>query len=74
MPRSKSNKRQYHISKPDVDNLAKAVLDACTDAGVWHDDSQIIQLSITKTYEPITGARLTIECPKAEKSETNTKE
>ena len=32
----------------DVDNLAKAPLDALTHAGVWQDDGQIVDLRITK--------------------------
>mgnify|MGYP003327377193 FL=1 len=30
----------------DLDNLFKAVLDACTHAGVWADDSNIVDLRI----------------------------
>lgn len=30
----------------DLDNLLKAALDACTHAGVWADDSNIIDLRI----------------------------
>ena len=32
--------------KPDADNIAKAVLDACSDAGVWVDDARIWSLSV----------------------------
>lgn len=30
----------------DLDNLLKAVLDGCTHAGVWEDDSNIVDLQI----------------------------
>jgi crossover junction endodeoxyribonuclease RusA len=30
----------------DLDNLLKAVLDGCTHAGVWQDDSNIVDLRI----------------------------
>jgi Holliday junction resolvase RusA-like endonuclease len=40
----------YHVQKPDFDNLAKAVCDAIDDAGVWHDDSQIITSKISKYW------------------------
>ena len=30
----------------DLDNLLKAPLDSLTSAGIWHDDSQIVRLSI----------------------------
>lgn len=42
---------EYWVSKkPDVDNFAKAVMDAMTDAGVWEDDSLVVMLSVSKRY------------------------
>lgn len=38
-----------YTKKPDLDNLAKAILDACNNT-VYKDDSQIITLSINKEY------------------------
>lgn len=38
-----------HTKRPDVDNMAKAVLDALNGLA-WDDDSQIVRLSITKEY------------------------
>lgn len=35
-------------SRNDVDNVAKAVLDACTRAGLWADDGQVVDLTIRK--------------------------
>ncbi len=41
----------WHCKKPDLDNLIKAVTDAITDTQrIWLDDSQICQISATKTY------------------------
>lgn len=37
-------------NKDDLDNLAKAVLDALTQIGMWRDDGQIVQLSLSKQY------------------------
>lgn len=39
-----------HTKRPDVDNMAKAVLDALSHGIAWEDDSQIVRLSITKEY------------------------
>lgn len=39
-----------HTKRPDVDNLAKAVLDALTDVGLWADDSQVTLLVTSKSY------------------------
>ena len=36
--------------KPDTDKLCRSLLDALTDAGVWADDSQAVQLNADKTY------------------------
>lgn len=41
---------QRHASKPDLDNLAKAVLDALTELGLWADDAQVDDLAIHKAW------------------------
>lgn len=40
----------FHVSKPDADNLAKAVMDALTVLRIWADDSQICRLVVEKKY------------------------
>ena len=51
MPRPKSRKVDvWHTSRPDADNLAKAVLDALGDACIWCDDAQVACLSAKKFY------------------------
>lgn len=40
---------QWRTITPDLDKLVRAVLDAATRAGVWVDDSQVVDLSATKT-------------------------
>ena len=46
----KESAPKYHTKRPDVDNLAKAVLDACQDGGLFKDDSAIVGLTIEKFY------------------------
>lgn len=58
----RANAPMWHTVKPDSDNLAKAALDALTDAGVWVDDSQVCDLHITKRYatDLAPGVHITI--------------
>lgn len=46
--------------KPDVDNYAKAVLDACTGA-VWEDDWLIDNLTVVKEWSPGDEGWITID-------------
>lgn len=52
-----------HISKPDTDNLLKAVMDAMTDVGVWKDDALVFRTEAGKWYaaEKKTGAQIIVE-------------
>lgn len=63
MPRPKSlpKKIEYHVKKPDVDNLAKAVKDAME--GVFYkNDSQVCTLRVKKVYcEDHPGVYVRIE-------------
>lgn len=36
--------------RPDIDKLVRAVLDGLTDAHLWQDDGQVIELYARKTY------------------------
>lgn len=56
----------FHVSKPDSDNLAKAILDCLTQlGGFWKDDSQVSHLRVTKYYGPTPGATIHVcsKCP-----------
>jgi Holliday junction resolvase RusA-like endonuclease len=46
----KDSAPKYMTSKPDLDNLAKAVLDALQDVNVIKDDSAVIELNLRKNY------------------------
>lgn len=39
-----------HCHKPDVDNLAKAVLDCLTTIGMWRDDAQVRSLTVNRYW------------------------
>jgi Holliday junction resolvase RusA-like endonuclease len=57
----KSSAPTYHTKKPDLDNLAKAVMDAATAAGAWVDDSQVCQQWVSKLYADESRAEITIK-------------
>ena len=67
IPRSYTKKRseaclsgsERPTKKPDIDNLAKSVLDGLNGV-VWHDDSQIVSLHLTKVYARNPGIDLLI--------------
>lgn len=42
------------IKRPDIDKLARAVLDAVGSAGAWRDDSQVIALTAHKRLAEIS--------------------
>jgi len=52
-----------HISKPDVDNLAKAVMDALENAGAYPNDCAVEDLRTSKRYAlrgEVSGCRVTL--------------
>lgn len=51
----------WHAKKPDLDKLIRAVLDACTEAGIWKDDSRVACLVVTKKYAEYPGVSVTVE-------------
>lgn len=54
-PKSLPKKPRWHTTKPDLDKLARAVLDALTGLA-WRDDSQVVALTCTKRYAGLTEA------------------
>jgi len=50
LPRPKKPSSHYPIVRPDIDNYAKAIMDACNHI-LWVDDSQIITLHSSKRYD-----------------------
>ena len=65
MPIPKSKKKevktkQWHVKKPDIDNLAKAIMDSLNGLA-YKDDSQIYSLTLLKTYSESPSIYLKIE-------------
>jgi crossover junction endodeoxyribonuclease RusA len=52
MPRPKSVPKRilWPAKRPDLDKLARAVLDGLTDGGAWFDDGQVVKLQLAKHY------------------------
>jgi Holliday junction resolvase RusA-like endonuclease len=46
--------------RPDIDNLAKALLDTMTQMLFWHDDGQIYQLTLSKWRGPMPNTVITV--------------
>jgi Holliday junction resolvase RusA-like endonuclease len=59
-PQSLPKREHFHVKRPDCDNLAKAVKDALKGV-VYRDDSQIVQLTVTKEYGPAPGVGIRVE-------------
>lgn len=52
----------YPTTKPDLDKVVRATLDALTTAEAYRDDAQVVRLNVTKAYaddRPV-GAHLTV--------------
>ncbi len=43
-------KRPFPAVKPDIDKLIRNTLDGLTQAGVYRDDAQVVNLSVQKLY------------------------
>lgn len=51
------------ITKPDIDKCQRSVFDALTDAGVWRDDSYVVDVRAVKRYavlDETAGADITV--------------
>lgn len=48
------------VSRPDLDNMAKTILDALTEAGAFDDDSQVAHLEMLKVYGPTPCTTISI--------------
>jgi len=63
-PKKRREAARWKTSKPDADNVAKAIGDACNGI-VWADDSQVVDLRCVKLYGPVPGVVVEVICPKS---------
>jgi Holliday junction resolvase RusA-like endonuclease len=59
-PKPKTVKRDYPSVAPDLDKLCRSLLDALTQAGVYLDDAQVIDLIATKRYSASPGVSVMV--------------
>lgn len=50
---------QWHTSKPDADNIVKALGDGLNNVA-WRDDSQVASTRILKVYGDVPGLHVTV--------------
>lgn len=41
---------EHHLKKPDIDKTLRAILDSLTMAGIYRDDSQVVEVQTSKRY------------------------
>lgn len=58
-PKSRRKQGMTMYSRPDIDKLLRAVLDACTGV-LWHDDAQVCILRGQKVYLSPPHCRVTV--------------
>ncbi len=59
-PKSERAAGRWHIVRPDLDKLIRAVLDGLTEAGVWGDDGQVASLVATKHTSASAGVTVRV--------------
>jgi crossover junction endodeoxyribonuclease RusA len=61
LPRPKRAKfRNYPATRPDLDKLVRAIFDALTQARVWFDDGQVVEMHALKAWAGDDGPRVEI--------------
>lgn len=51
---------EWKTTKPDTDNLQKALLDSMTKLGFWKDDAQVASLIVEKFWAAVPGIFVSI--------------
>lgn len=60
LPKKAGAERLWRTTKPDVDNIAKACLDALVQGGVLADDRQVVRLVIERVTAAVDEAPRTV--------------
>lgn len=60
-PRGEHKDGEYRITKPDTDNLQKALKDCMTKCSFWNDDALVCSEIIEKFWAEIPGIWIRIE-------------
>lgn len=61
MPKPQRPRWARPAVKPDIDKLARAVLDGITDAGLIEDDARVVTLTVHKEYGTPVGVHIHVE-------------
>ena len=51
---------EFPATRPDLDKLVRACADALTDAGVWRDDAQVVEINASKEYGEHPGVTISV--------------
>jgi len=71
LTRPKSNKKTLPSGRPDIDKLARAVLDAIQAGAKWggtllKDDAQVVDLKVLKVWGGTPGVRVEVDALESE--------
>lgn len=55
-----SSGRHWKTSAPDIDKLARSVLDALTKASIYKDDARVVHLEANKVHGILSGVNVTV--------------
>lgn len=53
--------RMLHTTKPDLDKLVRAMLDAASMAEIWADDNQVVEIVARKDYANRPAVMMRVE-------------